>query len=76
MEEVPSLFADQVNVPRARFGDSNLLPNNTRRDVSTDGFIVEGVSIAGFTNELRWHWFTSVVGAEYCHTYFWIAKVR
>lgn len=31
-------------------------------------------SVAGFTMPLSWRWFVSVVGTEYCHTYFWIAK--
>lgn len=31
-------------------------------------------SIFGFTNPLTIDWFFSVVGVEYCHTYFWIAK--
>ncbi len=31
-------------------------------------------SVAGFTFPLSWRWLISVVGAEYCHTYFWIAK--
>jgi hypothetical protein len=29
---------------------------------------------AGFSAPLSWRWFVSVVGTEYCHTYFWIAK--
>lgn len=31
-------------------------------------------SICGFTNPLTVRWFFSVIGSEYCHTYFWIAK--
>jgi hypothetical protein len=31
-------------------------------------------SILGFTNPLSANWFFSVIGSEYCHTYFWIAK--
>lgn len=31
-------------------------------------------SVLGFTNPLTINWFFSVVGVEYCHTYFWIAK--
>eukprot|EP01031_Cornospumella_fuschlensis_P023144 gene23144-28127_t len=31
-------------------------------------------SYYGFTNPLKLQWFFSVIGAEYCHTYFWIAK--
>lgn len=31
-------------------------------------------SSLGFTAPLSWRWFVSVVGTEYCHTYFWIAK--
>ena len=45
-----------------------------KKVLSEGNLIVDGVSIAGFTNALSVEWFTSVVGSEYCHTYFWIAK--
>lgn len=31
-------------------------------------------SVLGFSTPLTLGWFVSVIGTEYCHTYFWIAK--
>ncbi len=33
------------------------------------------LSILGFTNPLTFQWLFSVVGAEYCHIYFWVSSL-
>lgn len=44
------------------------------RRVLSDDSLPQRPTIWGFTNPLTVSWFFSVIGSEYCHTYFWIAK--
>jgi hypothetical protein len=46
-----------------------------RKVLSDDSFIRKR-RVLGFTNPLTLNWFFSSIGTEYCHTYFWLAKVR
>jgi len=36
--------------------------------------IIRRKTVAGFSGPVTFKWFISVMGTEYCHTYFWIAK--
>lgn len=66
---------EYAGVPRPRSSEKSLkVPQHIRRAIS-DGSLKmvdaggEVVSIAGFTNELTIHWFSSLIGTEYCQTY-------
>lgn len=39
-----------------------------------DAPLIRRKAVFGFSSPLTFKWFVSVVGTEYCHTYFWIAK--
>lgn len=61
-------FADEDQV--------DLLDNSQDKDwnFNVDNSKNKRKLVAGFSSPLTIKWFVSVVGTEYCHTYFWIAK--
>jgi hypothetical protein len=58
--------------------DDDLLSPRTlqRSELEDDSDLSNGrrKMVWGFASPLSLKWFISVVGTEYCHTYFWIAK--
>jgi hypothetical protein len=54
--------------------DENIIPF---RKIASDENLARSShphSVLGFTTPLTVKWFFSVVGAEYCHIYFWLLK--